>query len=78
VNFETKTARELQAIAKNRVHDMPELKANGVRVFVPMPRSCPADATGCNWVLQNCAPLPYKQHVDTVIEAMRREFRMAE
>lgn len=77
-NKTSKTIRELQAIARKRVHEAPELMAHGIRVFVPMPTRCAPDASGCNWSLQNCAPMPYKECVDRIVDDLRREFRVAD
>jgi hypothetical protein len=74
----TRTASQLQEEVSRRIHRLPDIVEEGVKIRVPRPRLQEPDATGCNWNIEHFGNLAgYARDVAAIVAAARSEFNLS-
>jgi hypothetical protein len=74
----TRTASQLQDEISRRIHRLPDIVDEGVKIRVPRPRMQKPDADGCNWDIQHFGNLAgYERDVAAIVAAARKEFNLS-
>jgi hypothetical protein len=74
----TLNASRLQQEVDRRIHRLPEVVEDGVKILVPRPQLQEADKTGCNWNMKNFGnSVGFQRSVEGVLNAVRAEFNLS-
>jgi hypothetical protein len=74
----TRTASQLQDEVSRRIHRLPEIVEEGIKIRVPRPQLQPPDATGCNWDMKHFGNLAgHERDVAAIVAAARRDFNLS-
>jgi len=73
----TLNVTSLQEEIARRLHRMPAIQEEGVKIQVPRPRLRAPDTQGCNWELPAFGQgVGFKREIAFVLEAVRRDFNL--
>jgi hypothetical protein len=73
-----RTASQLQDEVTRRIHRLPDIVEEGVKIRVPRPQLQEPDATGCNWDMKHFGNLAgYERDVAAIVAAVRKEFNLS-
>jgi hypothetical protein len=74
----TRTASQLQEEISRRIHRLPDIVDEGIKIRVPRPHVQEPDATGCNWDIKHFGNLAgYQRDVAAIVAAVRSEFNLS-
>jgi hypothetical protein len=74
----SRTASQLQDEVTRRIHRLPDIVEEGVKIRVPRPQLQEPDATGCNWDMKHFGNLAgYARDVAAIVAAVRKEFNLS-
>jgi hypothetical protein len=74
----TRSASQLQDEVSRRIHRLPDILDEGVKIRVPRPQSQEPDETGCNWDIRHFGNMAgHEREVAAIVAAMRKEFNLA-
>jgi hypothetical protein len=74
----SRTASQLQDEVSRRIHRLPDIVEEGVKIRVPRPQLQEPDATGCNWDMKHFGNLAgYARDVAAIVAAVRKEFNLS-
>jgi hypothetical protein len=73
-----RTAEQIQAIVRERIHQIREVRDDGAQLDVPIPPSHEPDGTGCNWEMRYFRnPGVYMDGISRIVAQARTEFNLA-
>ncbi|MBB5402240.1 hypothetical protein [Paraburkholderia youngii] len=71
-------ASQLQQEVNRRIHRLPEIVDDGVKIRVPRPQLQEADKTGCNWNMTHFGnAIGFERDIEGVLKAMRAEYNLS-
>ncbi|CAH2897766.1 MULTISPECIES: hypothetical protein [Paraburkholderia] len=71
-------ASQLQQEVNRRLHRLPEIVEDGVKIRVPRPQLQEADKTGCNWTMTNFGnAIGFERDIESVLKAVRAEYNLS-
>ncbi|MGF6470734.1 hypothetical protein [Paraburkholderia sp. BR13444] len=74
----TLNASQLQQEVNRRIHRLPEIVDDGVKIRVPRPQLQEADKTGCNWNMTHFGnAIGFERDIEGVLKAMRAEYNLS-
>jgi hypothetical protein len=74
----TRTASQLQDEVSRRIHRLPEIVDEGIKIRVPRPQLQEPDATGCNWDIKHFGNMAgHERDIAAIIAAVRKEFNLS-
>ncbi|WP_258002140.1 hypothetical protein [Burkholderia sp. WAC0059] len=72
-------ASRLQAEVSRRIHHLPEVADDGVKIVVPRPQLQPPDASGCNWTMKPFGHAAgFEKGIAAVLARVRAEYNLAD
>ncbi|TAM55993.1 MAG: hypothetical protein EPN57_01120 [Paraburkholderia sp.] len=75
----TLNASRLQDEVNRRIHRIPEIVEDGVKIRVPRPQKQELDKAGCNWTMKHFGnAIGYERFVDEVLTAVRAEYNLSD
>ncbi|MFP3565623.1 hypothetical protein [Paraburkholderia sp. SIMBA_030] len=73
----TLNASQLQQEVNRRIHRLPEIVEDGVKIRVPRPQLQEADKTGCNWTMTHFGnAVGFERDIEGVLKAVRAEYNL--
>ena len=73
----TLNASRLQQEVDRRIHRLPEVVEDGVKIRVPRPQLQEPDKTGCNWSMTNFGnAVGFERDIEAVLKAVRAEYNL--
>ncbi|GLU30949.1 hypothetical protein WKR88_11630 [Trinickia caryophylli] len=75
----TLTASRLRDEVARRIHRMPDVIEDGVKIAVPRPQKQEPDTSGCNWTMKHFGnAIGFERTVENVLAAVRAEYNLAD
>ena len=75
----TLTASRLREEVARRIHRMPDVVEDGVKITVPRPQTQEPDASGCNWTMKHFGnAIGFERTIENVLSAARAEYNLAD
>ena len=72
-------ASQLQQEANRRLHRLPEIVEDGVKIRVPRPQLQEPDKSGCNWTMKHFGnAVGFERFIDEVLTAVRAEYNLSD
>jgi hypothetical protein len=71
-------ASRLQQEVDRRIHRLPEVVEDGVKIRVPRPQLQEMDKSGCNWVMKHFGnAIGFERSIEDVLKAVRAEYNLS-
>jgi hypothetical protein len=71
-------ASRLQQEVDRRIHRLPEVVEDGVKIQVPRPQLQEVDKTGCNWSMKHFGnAVGFERTIERVLQAVRAEYDLS-
>jgi hypothetical protein len=71
-------ASRLQQEVDRRIHRLPEVVEDGVKIQVPRPQLQEVDKTGCNWSMKHFGnAVGFERTIERVLQAVRAEYNLS-
>jgi hypothetical protein len=71
-------ASRLQQEVDRRIHRLPEVVEDGVKIQVPRPQLREVDKTGCNWSMKHFGnAVGFERSIEHVLQAVRAEYNLS-
>jgi hypothetical protein len=71
-------ASRLQQEVDRRIHRLPEVVEDGVKIQVPRPQLQEMDKSGCNWSMKHFGnAVGFERSVEAVLKAVRAEYNLS-
>ncbi len=76
---EQRSAQEIQAEVRRRLHQLPAVRAASARIEVPVPESRPVDGTGLNWWMSGFGhAIGFEDDIRMVVAEVAKIWNLAE
>lgn len=74
----TLNASRLQQEVDRRIHRLPEIIEDGVKIRVPRPQLQEPDKSGCNWSMTNFGnAVGFERDIEGVLKAVRADYNLS-
>jgi hypothetical protein len=71
-------ASRLQQEVDRRIHRLPEVVEDGVKIQVPRPQLQEMDKSGCNWDMKHFGnAVGFERSIEGVLKAVRAEYNLS-